>query len=218
MAEDRIRGMADVPLNEAGIRQGIKLAQRIRSKGGVTKVISSPLSRAKSTANLVVGHVPGSRLAYSTSGLEPWHLGQFEGQPSVQAYKELENYVRNPTKKVPGKGLISLVDGESFQDYLWRFLPFVQYALANKGDDERVLLMAHYRNLKTCIACDSLDSASVDPNEMVRWPDGLDTGALFHLKPWGDRLVVREIDLDSNDVLPWGGLLLGRHGSTDLNG
>jgi broad specificity phosphatase PhoE len=53
--EERFRGLADVPLNEAGLRQAEAAARRIASEWRPAAVYSSPLSRAVKTAEAVAG-------------------------------------------------------------------------------------------------------------------------------------------------------------------
>ena len=49
--EDRVCGRPDVPLTEKGRRQAMELAERVKGKG-ITRMLVSPLSRARETARL----------------------------------------------------------------------------------------------------------------------------------------------------------------------
>jgi broad specificity phosphatase PhoE len=49
-AAGRLSGRDDVGLTELGARQAAAVAQAVHAQGGVTRVISSPLQRARSTA------------------------------------------------------------------------------------------------------------------------------------------------------------------------
>lgn len=215
--EDLIRGMNDVPLDARGIQQAQHLAQRIRAKGGVDRVISSSLKRARKSGEIIVGAVPGSRFSYATDLLTPWHLGQYEGQPSEKAHEEIKVYVKNPNRIVPGKGKDSGVPGESFKEFVTRYFGFLKF-LDSKIDHEieRVLAMTHYRNIKAALSAEDLADKTVDPDMMTKWPDNIDTSSLYSVKIAGDKLVVKPIDIIKNDVLPMG-LILGRHGKTALN-
>ena len=53
--EKRMQGHADIPLNETGIRQMNDLANRI-AKAGIRlhRLVASPLSRAKQSAEIIV--------------------------------------------------------------------------------------------------------------------------------------------------------------------
>jgi broad specificity phosphatase PhoE len=71
----RLQGHTDIPLNEKGIRQAQAL-QNLISDLGITKVLSSDLIRAQSTAQLMIG----SRLPIETHrDLREVHLGIGEG-------------------------------------------------------------------------------------------------------------------------------------------
>ena len=216
---DYIRGMNDVPLNLEGIQQAAHLGRRIRAKGGVNRVVTSPLSRAVLTGKIVVDHVPGSHFAYTNEALTPWHLGKFEGVESNQAHQELETYVRHPHRPVPGHGPASQVPGESFDTFLSRYYSALKMYLDTvKKDQERLALGVHYRNIKAALSCEDFDKMTVDPDKMTCWPDAVGTAHLFTVRRWGKGLSVQPVDLDNNVELPWDTLFLFRHGSTALNG
>ena len=81
--ERRIQGSTDIPLNENGIRQAHSLAgyleRQVVGKGGtITHIFTSPLERAKETAEIV-----GARLRVpveAVSGLEEMNFGICEGK------------------------------------------------------------------------------------------------------------------------------------------
>lgn len=215
---DRIRGMIDAPLSLEGIQQGIDLAKRIKEKGGIDKIITSPLKRARRTAELIVERNPGSRIVYATPRLHPWHLGGLEGQSSELVSPTIKHYVQHPHVKVPGVGSISLVPGESFNDYLRRFLPFVEGILRTSSPHERILLLGHYRNVKTLSSWKGIGNYSVDADKMTEWPDNLGTGSLFLIEMNGDKNKVSIKKDDTKDPMRWGVVYFGRHGATELNG
>jgi broad specificity phosphatase PhoE len=58
--EERLQGLRDIPLNVIGVRQSQRLAEWYR-KTGVRRIVSSPLLRARRTAQILVeqtGHAP----------------------------------------------------------------------------------------------------------------------------------------------------------------
>lgn len=58
-AENRLQGMADYPLSDAGRAQASKLAERWRKQGiGFDHIIASPLVRAFETAQILAGGQP----------------------------------------------------------------------------------------------------------------------------------------------------------------
>lgn len=74
---DRFQAQADIPLNDAGVRQAQQIARSLRP-GGWAAVYSSPLARAAQTAAYCAGRldIPHLRL----DGLRERHLGALDGQ------------------------------------------------------------------------------------------------------------------------------------------
>ena len=64
-AAGKIQGVSDVPLNERGREQAAALAGRVLDAGAISAVYTSPLKRARETAEII-----GRRL-----GLEPVPVG-----------------------------------------------------------------------------------------------------------------------------------------------
>ncbi|MFD4256493.1 histidine phosphatase family protein [Streptomyces sp. NPDC058534] len=77
----RFQGQADIPLNDAGVRQAQESARELRP-GGWSAVYSSPLARAAQTAAYAAGRldVPHQRLA----GLRERDLGVLDGQDRAE--------------------------------------------------------------------------------------------------------------------------------------
>jgi phosphoserine phosphatase len=57
----RLQGLRDIPLNRAGIRQSHRLAGWYRNLG-VTRIVSSPLLRARRSAQILAEHAGGAPL------------------------------------------------------------------------------------------------------------------------------------------------------------
>lgn len=76
-AAGRWQGQSDIPLNDLGRVQALRLGEALRDKG-VTAMVSSDLSRARETATLA-GTVLGIALAYVDPGLRERTFGVFEG-------------------------------------------------------------------------------------------------------------------------------------------
>jgi probable phosphoglycerate mutase len=75
--ERRIQGHTDIPLNQTGLAQAAQAAKVLRGVG-LTKIISSPLTRAATTAAVVHEHI-GIPLAHDER-LKERAFGAFEGQ------------------------------------------------------------------------------------------------------------------------------------------
>src|SRR5208282_1131663 len=52
-AERRFAGRGDIPLTEAGVRQAAAAARRLAGRGGIDVIVTSPLQRARRTAQEV---------------------------------------------------------------------------------------------------------------------------------------------------------------------
>lgn len=131
---DKIRGWADIPLNDEGRQDATKAAESLKDKG-ITAIVSSDLDRAKETA-----HIIGSQIGVEpilTRNLRPWDLGDFTGKNTKDVLPELKEY--STTKAdVPVPG------GESFNDFKARTFRGVYEALASHPDDN-VAVVTHHR-------------------------------------------------------------------------
>ncbi|MCL2285225.1 MAG: histidine phosphatase family protein [Firmicutes bacterium] len=80
-AEQRWQGTTDIPLNEDGLAQAAKLAEKMTIYP-IQKIYSSPLQRAAVTAQAVAGKF-GLSIAYEKE-LEEIRLGEWEGHTTVE--------------------------------------------------------------------------------------------------------------------------------------
>jgi len=122
--ERRFQGQLDPPLSELGLLQAQSLARRLAQESRPAAIVSSPLQRARNTAEIVGErcHVPVSvdqRLIEICHG--PWQ-GELEADvarrwPALyKQWHEMPDLARFP-------------DGESLSDVEARFLSFVEDAL-----------------------------------------------------------------------------------------
>lgn len=83
--EGRYQGQADPPLNEEGLRQARSLARRLRRRG-LEVLYTSPLLRAKTTADIVSGvlHLP----VRVDARLMEINLGQWQGRLATDIARE----------------------------------------------------------------------------------------------------------------------------------
>ena len=148
--ERRIQGSTDIPLNENGIRQAHSLAgyleRQVVGKGGaITHIFTSPLERAKETAEIVGArlHVP----VEAVPGLEEMNFGICEGKSWLEAKamypQELSEWEENKRER-------RILGGESYQDVLDRF--FSAYKIMKRrlslaeldGEkDNNILIITH---------------------------------------------------------------------------
>lgn len=123
-------GRADVPLTEKGRQQAKALADKVATlEVPVTKIIHSPLQRAKDTAQVVADKIDLPLVA--DARLMEMDFGAYDGMPSNETiFQEarLEFGVRFP-------------EGESLFDMYARVVPVLQECLAD--EENTYLLVCH---------------------------------------------------------------------------
>jgi probable phosphoglycerate mutase len=137
-AEGRYQGQVDVPLSEVGEVQARKLGERLREVH-IDRAVSSPLSRAKRTAELALGPARESMLRLDEGFAEIAH-GTWEGllateidamdRERLRAWREAPETVQMP-------------QGESLQQVLDRAWAALERATAGLGAEETLLVLAH---------------------------------------------------------------------------
>lgn len=224
MEVEVVRGTSDIPLNADGLKQGERLGRELRRAGWcpADALYCSTLQRAQQTAQAVQRHC--SCPITITKYLEPWHLGELEGTPVTTALPAMRRYMQDtPDKPVPGRGLKSRFDGESFNDFRWRFLPFLKNVMQNWEPSQRLGLVTHFRCLKIAKSwlaagapwnfdIDNVEMSRVDNQPAsVHWlhPD-LTTSIGWALTD------VNPATVAHGDLFP--GIYLIRHGKTAWNG
>src|SRR5512139_4231488 len=103
-AAGRWQGHTDIPLNEIGRAQAAALADRLRSEG-IGAVVTSDLSRARHTAEIVAGAL-GVPVALVDPGLREQRFGSFEGLTPRECEErypgDWARYVADPRAGPPG--------------------------------------------------------------------------------------------------------------------
>lgn len=90
--EHKVQGLTDIPLNENGIAQACELKEKLKSIQ-FSKVFSSPLLRAKKTAEIICGK---EEMVLTDNRLIERCMGDFEGkEPSKFDSKLIWNYAKN---------------------------------------------------------------------------------------------------------------------------
>ncbi|QDH69524.1 histidine phosphatase family protein [Marilutibacter alkalisoli] len=138
-AEGRYQGQEDIPLSPVGEAQARALGERLREMP-VTRAVASPLSRAKTTAQLALGHRAG--LLSFDEGLKEIGHGEWEGLLASEIHtrdpERLKAWREAPeTVQMPGQG------GESLQQVFDRAWPALLRAGEGLGADETLLVVAH---------------------------------------------------------------------------
>lgn len=75
--EGRIQGWQDIPLTNRGRRQAARLAERLAEENAIQEIITSPLARAATTAE-IIGAVLGLPIRYDDR-LKEYNFGPVEG-------------------------------------------------------------------------------------------------------------------------------------------
>ena len=137
-AEGRYQGQVDVPLSEVGEAQARQLGERLREVR-IDRAVSSPLLRARRTAELALGPDRESMLklddgfaeiAHGTwEGLLASEIGAMDGE-RLRAWREAPETVQMP-------------QGESLQQVLERSWSALQRACVDLGPEETLLVLAH---------------------------------------------------------------------------
>ena len=129
------QGRTDIPLNETGIAQAEALRDKIRNKT-IDVCYSSPLSRAKRTAEIVVD----GRCGIITDDLLVERcFGTFEGTNPGEAW--LKYWTLGHPRDVEGL--------EPLDDVFLRTKKFIQKIKAEHAPDECILIVGHGGLLKT---------------------------------------------------------------------
>jgi broad specificity phosphatase PhoE/ribonuclease HI len=188
----RFAGRGDIPLTEIGERQAADAAARLAARGGIDVIVTSPLRRARRTAE-AVSEATGVPLRVE-DGLAETDFGRWEGltfaEASARWPDELSAWLRSADVTPPG--------GESFAATARRVSAALDRLLA-EHQFQTLLLVSHVTPIKT-LACQamlappaamfriSLDVASLC--EIDWYPDGPavvrslnDTAHLRHAGP-----------------------------------
>lgn len=141
-AKNLVQGHSDIPLNKNGEKQTKQLAKKLK-KIKFAAVFSSDLLRAKRTAEIIAAE--HNLTIITKQVLRERYFGDLEGKSAkwLEIWrKKLEKGVENLTTKE--KNLIKKIKngGESDEELMIRFIPFLrQAALAYPG--KKVLIVTH---------------------------------------------------------------------------
>lgn len=173
-SNERIRGWADVPLDDKGEQQAHAVAKKICNNYHVDCINSSPLSRAYNTARTIAKELDISKI-YKTIDLTPWHLGDMTGQKVSDIVSVMKNYVDNESKSVPG--------GEPFAIFRRRFLSFLHGQIKEAVLDNLIIvLVTHTRDCQLArawIAAGCPNDLSIDNKVMDDYSGEVSPGGLF---------------------------------------
>jgi broad specificity phosphatase PhoE len=158
---DKIRGWADIPLNDEG-REDADKSRKTLLKEGIkpNKIYASNLGRTIETAQIL--NKSFKLPIIQTVNLRPWDLGELTGKESKLVMPIMDMYMKHPDNIVP--------DGESFNSFKKRYITFLEQIITEaKTKKLTILLVTHFRNVKMAqawIAAGMKDDLSVDEDVM----------------------------------------------------
>jgi broad specificity phosphatase PhoE len=146
--EGLVQGWTDIPLSDAGRRQAGRVAEHLAGTA-VARIITSDLSRARETAEIV------ARLHGLSPEIHPelreYHCGEWEGQPylDIRANQREAFFAWFNDPEVPTPG------GESMAQASRRATPVIDRVLrelAAAGESDRALLVIGHGGINRLIA------------------------------------------------------------------
>jgi ribonuclease H / adenosylcobalamin/alpha-ribazole phosphatase len=169
----RFSGRNDLPLDEPGVVQAKAIAGYIDLLDPVDAILSSPLRRARETADAIAA--PTGRTVEINDDLVELDFGQWEGLSFAEAKRawpaDLVNWLDSEQVAPPG--------GESFATVTQRVRRLLGHVLASYPG-QRVVMVSHLTPIKTLLRL-----ALGAPHEAV-FRFHLDTGALSIIDYYGD--------------------------------
>ncbi len=143
--ERRFAGRGDIPLTETGKLQAKAAAQRLAAaRGGVDLIVTSPLQRARLTAEAVAA-ATGAPVEVDDGWIET-DFGEWEGLSYAEAMErwpdEVTAWMKDTSKAPPG--------GESFSAAGRRVLAALGRLLA-RAEPGRVVVVSHVTPMKTVL-------------------------------------------------------------------
>jgi ribonuclease H / adenosylcobalamin/alpha-ribazole phosphatase len=139
--ERRFAGRADIPLTATGLRQAEAAARRLAARGGIDAIVTSPLQRARLTAD-AVGSLTGAPVRVDDAWME-MDFGEWEGLSYAEAAQgwpdEMAAWLKDSVAAPPG--------GESLAATARRVLPALDRVL----DTQRgatVVVVSHVTPMK----------------------------------------------------------------------
>jgi len=143
-AERRFSGRGDIALTKEGMKQASLAARKLATVPGVDVILTSPLQRARRTAE-VVAEATGAPLIVDDDLIEA-DFGEWQGLTFAEARErwpdELTAWLATPDAAPPG--------GESFAMVALRVLAALE-RLVQAHKDKRVVVVSHVTPIKTLV-------------------------------------------------------------------
>jgi broad specificity phosphatase PhoE len=164
------QGQANIPLNERGIEQARRAAERVRA-GGAVALYSSDLARAWQTA-AVIGEALGLA-PLAVPELREIDVGQWEGLTPEQLYRQfpdhMREYERDPARTVR-------LGGESYAQLQARALVALNQIYEQHKQGDTIIAVSHGGTIRALL-CHVIGLDLINFGKM--W---LDNGSLTELR------------------------------------
>jgi probable phosphoglycerate mutase len=171
-----VRGWNDVPLDDEGLEEAHRLADKL-SELDVTSLCGSTLKRAEQTGRIISKAV-GCKYE-DCPDLRTWNVGpSLVGKPADDAKPKMHVYMKDEDRVPP--------QGESFATFRKRAIGAVQKMLEGLEEDQIHVGVTHARVLQLVNAWKAAgrpDDASVDLGVMMSEKSEPGTGGLMVLRP-----------------------------------
>ena len=175
---ERVRGQLNIPLNAEGQQEASEAADRLKtfqdSGTSIRRILSCDLDRARQTAD-PVSQALGLPVYYSAA-LRTWNLGDLQGQPVEEAGPEIAALVQRMDEPP--------ANGESYREFLARFLTFVAPFFHGQPDDV-TLVITHGQNIRALRAWIGAGAKglTVDTDEAANAEEGVEHAGLALAQP-----------------------------------
>jgi alpha-ribazole phosphatase/probable phosphoglycerate mutase len=174
----KYQGSSDVPLNEDGLEQARRIGVRL-SAVAPDRVLASPLSRARRTAEIIMEHNPSAAAIELREELRELSFGVWEGL-TIQEIKKIDARKYEKWRKAPFS--CSPEGGETFIEVFERSKLFAGELIKIGSPGEDTFVVAHGGVLRAVVAAlmgfDDID---------LLWRMRLDNCSITVIDIWGKR-------------------------------
>jgi broad specificity phosphatase PhoE len=139
----KAQGVTDVSLNNMGLWQAKKLAEKLSGKK-IAKIFSSDLIRSKQTAQ-IVSEMNGIPYEYDAR-LREFSFGELEGLEYKEFIKKCGR-LNMPDYHKPIEADFSIFGGEKGRDVLRKYISFLDEVLI-KHSDQSILVIGHGKAIR----------------------------------------------------------------------
>lgn len=146
----RYQGQSDIDMNETGISQVERAAERLANEK-IDFIYSSDLKRARQTAKIIASKHNMTEAIHESPLLREMSFGDYEGSTFDQMDPKFQLiFSADPSWRSSGPN-VRAPNGESIADLAERVKQFIQQILEQHHSDTTILVAAHGGPLQTMI-------------------------------------------------------------------